>query len=593
MIGLHVCAAAQLWIVLTCLTQSVAGRELHLTTLDIEVRPPRPVLDNDHRGFPAVVSVHQISRKRWQLWAAEQEVRVVERFHVVDLLGGLTRVGEYYTKIEIGGQSVRVQVDTGSSTLALPMAECATCLRADLRYNIRLSGAGRWVSCTNSLCRADMCAAHKCEHCSARDACCSNKNPAACGFQLLYGDKSYARGALVVDELSWGANLSAAVVFGGILDDSPHFERKSVDGILGMAYKALACNPTCVEPPFQQLVAAGKVADAFSICVAESAGKLVLGGFDDNLAAAPPSYVPLTLGEVPSFYSVNVSNELRIGERTLRLPYFRTAIVDSGTTLLVVRVVVFELLTEHLKRHYCHVRGICNTLGSWWRPAACVALPDSELKKMPTLRFLLMPNFVLELRPADYLIPYHGSSQPLRCVGIMSMPKMSHDSDVIFGNTVMQRYVTHYDRANKRLGFAIAKPGCGSPPNCRSFASCVECASQTGCSFDFNTAKCDSNIRGGGLIPYPKCAGSTCLCWLGPQTALLFGSMAGFIGTVVLFALAVLLMALYGRRDRTNNSRYSLADDADEAVDVALVESETEDVPLKRIEKDHGLGIVT
>lgn len=36
-----------------------------------------------------------------------------------------------------------------------------------------------------------------------------------------------------------------------ILHDSVDFERPIVDGILGMGYEALACNPTCVEPPFQ------------------------------------------------------------------------------------------------------------------------------------------------------------------------------------------------------------------------------------------------------------------------------------------------------------------------------------------------------
>ncbi len=179
----------------------------------IELRPPRPATEGSWRGFPPVVSVHEFveprnlfTRVRQAVGLQHREMQIVEKFHVVDLLGGISKVGEYYTQIFMGGQRVRVQVDTGSSTLALPMAECSRCLRTDLRYNMKL-GNGRWVSCTNKLCRPDMCGAHKCKHCSARDACCANKNPNACGFRLKYGDGSFARGALVVDDMTWGDNI--------------------------------------------------------------------------------------------------------------------------------------------------------------------------------------------------------------------------------------------------------------------------------------------------------------------------------------------------------------------------------------------------
>lgn len=546
--------------------------------LDITVRPPQAGRADHHRGFPAVVSIHELgpdpshltSRIARLLRHGAPEVQVTERYHVVDLLGGITRIGEYYTQIFMGGQPVRVQIDTGSSTLALPLAECSNCLRGDLRYNMRLSqtrGKARWVSCTNALCRPDMCGAHKCKHCSARDACCASHNPAACGFALRYGDHSYARGALLVDDMTWGRNLTAPVVFGGILDDSATFERASVDGILGLAYRALACNPTCVEPPFQQLVAAGKVEDSFSICISGSGGRLVLGGMDESLKQGPMIYAPLALSEVPSYYTVNVTNQLKIGDRSLSLPYFRSAIVDSGTTLLVVRAVVFELITEHFKRHYCNVRGLCD-LHSWFRPAACAPLTDDDIAKLPTLVFTVKPGVVIELRADDYMIHYHQKGRSLRCLGIMGMPKLSHGTDAIFGNTVMQRYVTHYDRANKRMGFAMAKQGCGKSI-CEDLSTCFECAAQDGCSFNFGNGKCSKDDTGIGLVPYPRCRGSNCFCRLGTQTGLIFGSVAGFVGTFVVFALAILLMALYGRRD--GDTAYQAAGREDET-EVALFE---------------------
>lgn len=111
----------------------------------------------------------------------------------------------------------------------------------------------------------------------------------------------------MVDTLSWGSNLSAPVVFGGILADSPHFERPLVDGILGLAYQSLACNPTCVEPPFQQMVKSGVVKDTFGICMTPRGGKLILGDLDPKLAKGPISYIPMALSAVPTYYTVNIS----------------------------------------------------------------------------------------------------------------------------------------------------------------------------------------------------------------------------------------------------------------------------------------------
>lgn len=193
----------------------------------------------------------------------------------------------------------------------------------------------RMVSCTNKLCAPDRCSLHHCKHCSAVDACCSTENPAGCGFFLKYGDGSFARGALMIDDLTWesrGArNLSAPVVFGGILKDDSSFERSLVDGIMGFAYQSLACNPTCVEPPFQQMVKAGVVDDIFTICLTPRGGKLTLGNVDLKMIKGEISYVPLALSEVPTYYTVNVSSSIKIGDGELPLPNFRHGVIDSGT----------------------------------------------------------------------------------------------------------------------------------------------------------------------------------------------------------------------------------------------------------------------
>lgn len=487
-------------------------------------------------------------------------------------------MGEYYTQIHMGGQPVRVQVDTGSSTLALPLAECDRCLPSDQRYNPRLSQSGksRWISCRNKLCRRDICRQHACKICSAEDACCADENPTACGFKMEYGDGSGARGALMVDVMAWG-NISAPVVFGGILHDTQDFERSAVDGILGMAYESLACNPTCVEPPFQQLVKAGVVENSFAICLTPQGGRLVLGEFDPTLARTELKYVSMSLTDPPTYYTVTVSSDVSVGERTVSLPGLKAGIIDSGTTLVVVSKDTFKHLLHHLQTNYCHIPGLCHKEKTWFKPSACVIMSDDILELLPTLKFHLGEHkeYTLELRATDYMLrlekPGH---RDYRCVGIMSMGRMQNGTDIIFGNTMMTRYVTHFDRENKRIGFAEAAKGCGITSECRSYTQCGECASSKRCSFNLREGRCDRMRQGLGVIPYPECSGRLCLCGLGAQSGLFFGVVTGLIISAGILGAIFCIGLLYGKwgvqgigRGGDRAPVYSIAEGEEEGTD--------------------------
>ncbi|KAI0566260.1 Aspartic peptidase [Gracilaria domingensis] len=535
-------------------------------SLPLQVSPPRKLAAPSSRAVPH------------QLRLLEPGLPNVSRPVSVDLLGGITAVGEYYTRILVGGQPIRVQIDTGSSTLALPVAGCARCLPTDQRYNPRVSNSQhvRTVSCVHQLCQPDMCSVHHCGACSATDACCAEHNEQACAFRLSYGDGSYARGELMIDTLTWG-NVSAPVVFGGILDDSSDFQRDMVDGILGMAYKSLACNPTCVEPPLQQMVKAGVISDSFSICVTARGGRLILGDYDPSLGTSPPKYVPLALSDPPSYYTMNVSNRITVGDRQLNVPNLRSGILDSGTTLVVVSETTFILMLNHMMQHHCDVEGMCED-PSWFMPSVCTQLSDEDLEKMPSFVFHLGSNgeFDMELRPSDYMLPLNKPGRAgYRCVGFMAMKEMQDGTDIIFGNTIMQRYVTHYDRQNKRLGFAESVPDCGAVTNCSSYTQCRECAAAAShCAFDYRSHTCHESQPTLGIVPYPRCTGTACMCRLGPQAPLVFGVVAGLVSALVTGLLTLLVIVLYSRRGlnaamHEHPPAYSLAggDDLDEDQD--------------------------
>jgi hypothetical protein len=425
-------------------------------------RPPLHLRDGSTRGFHRVVHMHAPAAAFRDIADLDQFPREsVREFHIVPLYGGMVAVGEYYAKVLLGGQLVRVQIDTGSATLAVPMAECKTCLPHDKRYNIHLSEGSRGskIGCDDAVCSPDKCAPFSCGACSAKQACCGKSDPKQCGFHLNFGDGSGARGVLAKDYMTWGG-LSFPTVFGGIEHDTPDFERTQVDGILGMAYSALACNPSCVEPAFDAMIRHLKMRPIFQICINYDSGRIVLGDSDSSLGKEEPVWVPMHQAQTATYYTVKLMGDMQVNGKPVTFPRFDLAIVDSGTTLIVFSTLSFSLLLQHLQTNYCDVPGLCSS-PTWFQPAHCTLIGEKDLQKLPTIRFQL-DGFDIVLGPKDYLINYASKGPDYWCVGIMQLGSLSGGIDVIFGNTAMKKYVTTFDREQNRIGFAESTGTCKS-----------------------------------------------------------------------------------------------------------------------------------
>lgn len=433
-------------------------------TIPMIAVPPRDRIPGSTKGLPYKARLVHPHRKpsffarvyQRSLFSRIDNARDEDQSHTVDLHGGIVGVGEYFSIIEIGGKKIRVQVDTGSSTLAVPMKGCSSCIRKAGRYSVEESELARPVSCESERCAADRCSSN-CEVCSQRGACCSSERPHECGFSLRYADGSAASGSLIEDEMKWGT-LKSNVTFGGILRNSPNFERPEVDGILGMAYKRLACNPSCLEPPFDAFVKNGLVEDVFSICMTSVGGKLMLGGFDASVAKSKVRYIEMTHSGAERYYRVELGGSMKIGSETVSMPNFQTAIVDTGTTLIVTSTRTFQALKGHFEKRFCDVAELCGE-DSWFESGMCVSLSDADLEMLPVLTLTVGGWLELELRAADYMLRYKRGKKEYRCVGIMGMDGLG--GVVVLGNTLMQRYVTVYDRRHGRIGFAEAAAKCG------------------------------------------------------------------------------------------------------------------------------------
>lgn len=432
--------------------------------------------------------------------------------------GSITELGEYYVSLTFGGQALSVQIDTGSSTMAVPLVECSSCRHGGRRLDLsKATGDAFIVLCDSSLCSANICTVDY-GACSPTHTCSGTKAKDACSFSLRYADQSGTSGALVQADVGI-SSLVTPLVFGAILQESASFSNDVVDGIFGLAYKSLACNPSCVTPLFDALVESGKIQhDIFSICTGTKGGVLTLGGSNPKLYSGSLTYVPLLRTSTPLFYLVSITGST-VGGKSVDLPHFSSGIVDSGTTLVVVSEKTYKALRDFFFAHYCNVPGLCphsvsrqiiqhpyfphasqSTIRSerktaqtsttsraepttWFEPGYCVRLDKSDLELLPTISIRL-DGYKLDIEPEVYMIQHYitrGFQKKLYyCLGIQPLAGLeAFPNDVILGDTVLQKYFVEYDRENGRIGFAVAK-------DCND-SSAVEPAPQTESSGPLNS----------------------------------------------------------------------------------------------------------
>lgn len=98
--------------------------ETRIITIPMSAVPPRLQSPGSSRGMPPTIRIVEIDHSQKTFFqkvfrrAIHSEAAPNKKIFSVDLHGGIIGVGEYYSVIELGSKRIRVQVDTGSSTLA-------------------------------------------------------------------------------------------------------------------------------------------------------------------------------------------------------------------------------------------------------------------------------------------------------------------------------------------------------------------------------------------------------------------------------------------------------------------------------------------
>eukprot|EP00002_Diphylleia_rotans_P009423 TRINITY_DN1961_c0_g1_i2.p1 TRINITY_DN1961_c0_g1~~TRINITY_DN1961_c0_g1_i2.p1 ORF type:complete len:561 (-),score=78.64 TRINITY_DN1961_c0_g1_i2:485-2167(-) len=351
-------------------------------------------------------------------------------------LQGNLKLAEYYFNIKIGtpGKLFSVQLDTGSSATALPLNTCRhsekkiPCHSFHARYAPLLSSTAKVLPCF-------------------RD--CSSCISGNCGFRLSYGDGSKVDGYVMEDVVAIGG-VSFPFTFGAISSITGEFEHGPVDGISGFALYPSA--PSTMESFFRAFANKANLAMVFSVCMGWEGGYITFGGHSPTIAEQDLKYVPIVSDH---YYSINI-HSLSFSEHKLELAtqdfisMMEPPVIDSGTSLMIFPEVVFTKIKAYLQTHYCHVGGICpDGDGKSMFEGFYYKIPSSQKNTLPTMKFALDSNIILELTHDYYLSNIDGY------VGLGFTKGSSIPT--ILGNTFMRAFAVVFDLEKRRIGFTKSK----------------------------------------------------------------------------------------------------------------------------------------
>ncbi|XP_067102397.1 beta-secretase 2 isoform X2 [Osmerus mordax] len=277
-------------------------------------------------------------------------------------------------------------------------------------------------------------------------------------------------GELGIDRVSFpkGPNGTMSINIAAILSSEGFFlPGVNWQGILGLAYPLLARPDSSVEPFFNSVVRQTGIPDVFSLqmcgaglSASSSAdpvgGSLVMGGVEPTLYRGSMWYTPI---RQEWYYQVEVL-KLEVGDQNLNLDCreynMDKAIVDSGTTLLRLPVNVFNAVVEAISRSSL----IQDFSSGFWlgTKLACWMKGETPWRFFPKLSLYLRAtntsqSFRITILPQLYIQPITDVDGTLDC---FRFGVSSSANGLVIGATVMEGFYVAFDRAQKRVGFALS-----------------------------------------------------------------------------------------------------------------------------------------
>jgi len=222
------------------------------------------------------------------------------------------------------------------------------------------------------------------------------------------------------------------------------------EGIMGMAYDSIGVT-TNTGSYFDALVAQdGNVPNLFTLQLCDLTGQMWLGGFDPFYFGCPMQSLDII---DDSYYVVNNMSDILLGGTSLGFTIhdFGQTIVDSGTTNLVLPYAVFSALNESLCNNAFYTDNFgCGFLtgGSCFSSSFTAAEINTAL---PTMTIVVGSiTLTVNAIPGYMRVWHYLGGNLLYCPAVTG----AFDIPYIIGNTIMNNYVTIFDRAGSQVHFA-------------------------------------------------------------------------------------------------------------------------------------------
>jgi len=312
---------------------------------------------------------------------------------------------QYFSDIEIGTppQSFKVVLDTGSSNLWVPSADCSS------------------IACYLH---------NKFDHSSS-----STYTKNGSEFKIAYGSGSL-EGYVSQDTVTIGDLTVKDLLFAeATAEPGLAFAFGRFDGIMGLAYDTISVNG--IVPPFYEMVNKGMLDEpvfAFYLGDQEEGSVVTFGGVDKSHYTGELTKIPLRR---KAYWEVDL-DAIALGDESAEFEN-TGAILDTGTSLIVLPTTMAELINKDI--------GAKKGFGGSY------TIECDKRASLPDMTFTLSgTNWTIS--PYDYTIEAQGS-----CISAfqgMDIPAPAGPL-VILGDAFLRRYYSVYDHGSDSVGLAKAK----------------------------------------------------------------------------------------------------------------------------------------
>eukprot|EP00871_Galdieria_phlegrea_P005647 jgi/Galph1/6083/GphlegSOOS_G4691.1 len=369
-------------------------------------------------------------------------------YHETNLGGGVIELGAYYSNLTLGGEPFSVLIDTGSSTLVVPMKGCKTCGDYGNFYSLEKSNydKARYIPCDSSACQR---VTSECYQCPVMRYC------------------------LEIEDLMQWDDYQVPVIFGGMLHETPDFLQTPANGILGMAYPMLSCNPNYMPPIYSVLQQRNMIEkDMFALCLGHRKGQIMIGGVDTTLAEGPFQWAPMDIANPVTYYRVNLGVVLKLTRKDWNCQSSMSALLTLGCVRFIPGSgrIMSKSITHRLV-------------------FSCVTLSDEDVKQLPSITVTIGGMVDLTMTPEDYMYrAYDSEGNAYRCLEISTSGEGGGVQATV-GDVLLQKHLIIFDRENRKIGFA---PAYDCEDKCSQHHKCSSCI-KNGCAYNFQSGVCASS----------------------------------------------------------------------------------------------------